>query len=194
LYFPKISGAPERLASMVLAVILTGSLVVEHIRFRVPALQRVFYSAVGSMLRSGEDRRLTGSTWIFASAFVCTLLFHREPHITFMVVSMFILGDAVAALVGQSVGRIRIGHKSLEGSAACLLLCLLLCAVVYPLVPSLLDVWGGRVPVPIIAAACLTTTLLELVPLRLSRRIELNDNLVVPVVTGLVIRALDRML
>jgi dolichol kinase len=190
LYLPKIPGVSPQLPMIILAVILAGSIALELIRFRVPAVQKVFFAAAGSMLRKEEGHRFTGSTYIFASAFLCTVLFAREPHISFMVLSMFILGDAVAALVGQSIGRTKVGDKSLEGSAACLLLCLVLCVVVYPRVPGLLDAWEGAIPLVIIALASLSTTVLELFPVRISRTIVLNDNLTVPIVTGLLMKLL----
>jgi len=86
--------------------------------------------------------------------------------------------------VGQSVGRTRIGDKTLEGTLGCFTVCLLLCLVVYPLLPWLLHAWGGRMPVTLAVAASLCTSLLELFPLRISRRIEINDNLTVPCSPG----------
>ena len=103
-----------------------------------------------------------------------------------MALSMFIWGDAVAALVGQSIGRTRIGKKSLEGSIGCFVLCLCVCFLLYPHVPLLLDAWAGRIPLPIVLVAAFTTTVFELVPFRMGKSLIVNDNLVVPVITGLV--------
>jgi dolichol kinase len=101
-----------------------------------------------------------------------------------MALSMFILGDAVAAIVGLGMGRISVAGKTLEGSAACFLLCLTLLVGAYPLVPGLLDAWGGRLAFPVVLAAALSTTVLELFPVRLGPRLVINDNLTVPLVTG----------
>ncbi len=184
LYIPRIPGVSESLPMIILGVMLILSIVTEYVRFNVPAVQKIFVSLVGTMLRTEEDKKLTGSTYIFASSFICTLLFAKQPHISFMVLNLFILGDAVAAIAGLSIGRIRIGKKSLEGSLACFILCLFLFFAVYPFVPLLLDEWQGRVPVPLIFITALCITVFELIPIRLSKNLILNDNLTVPIIAG----------
>ena len=186
LYLPEIPGAPEKLPMLIIGVLLALSIAVELIRFRMPAVQKLFYSVAGTMLRKEEDKKLTGSTYIFASSFLCAIIFDGQPHISCMVLNLFILGDAAAAIVGISIGRIKIGKKSLEGFLACFILCLILFLVVYPHVPLLLDQWKGRVPLPLMIIASLCIAVLELFPLKITRNITLNDNLYVPVVTGLV--------
>jgi len=190
LYIPLIPGAPERLPMILLGVLLVLSIVVEYVRFYVPAVQKLFYSFAGSMLRTEEKKKLTGSTYIFASSFLCTLLFAKQPFISFMVLNVFILGDAVAAIVGLSIGRIKIGKKSLEGSIGCFILCLLLFFFIYPYVPLLLDEWHGQIPFALVIIASLCITVFELFPIKLSQNLILNDNLTVPIITGLVMRYL----
>ncbi len=190
LYIPLIPGAPERLPMIILGVLLALSLVVEYVRFYVPAVQKLFYSLAGSMLRTEENKKFTGSTYIFASSFLCTLLFAEQSFISFMVLNVFILGDAVAAIVGLSIGRIKIGKKSLEGSIGCFVLCLLLFFFVYPYVPLLLDEWHGKIPFALVIIASLCITIFELFPIKLSQNLVLNDNLTVPIITGLVMKYL----
>jgi dolichol kinase len=103
-----------------------------------------------------------------------------------MVISTFVWGDAVAALVGQSIGRTKMGSKSLEGSLACLVLCLIFYSAVFPHVPLLLDKWSGTIPMAITIVASLCVTVLELVPMRITKSLTINDNLIVPVITGMV--------
>jgi dolichol kinase len=116
-YFPQIPGVPPRLAQYLLLFLLLGSLAVEQARLRFPSVQRIVHGCLGHMMRPEERYRMAGSTWIFASGFLCSLIFPDD--ITFMVMSIFIVGDGAAAIVGLSIGRTRIGRKSLEGSAAC---------------------------------------------------------------------------
>lgn len=185
-YIPKIPGVADYIPMLILGILLILSIIVEVIRFNVPAIQKRFYSLVGSMLRTEENRKLTGSTWIFASSFICTIIFYQHPHISFMVLNLFILGDAVAAIVGLGMGRVKIGKKSLEGSLACFILCLILFFAVYPHVPLLLDQWNGRIPIPLICISSLCITLFELMPWRVTKNLVINDNLAVPVVTGII--------
>lgn len=185
-YLPLLPGVGRWVPAAILAVLAAGSLGLEFARLRYPAVQKYFYAFAGKALREQERASLTGSTWIFLSAFLCAVIFLGREHIAFMALSMFILGDAVAALVGISIGRVRIGKKSLEGSLACFFLCLVLMLLVFPHVPLLLEAWGGTMPMGIAIAAALSTTFFELFPLRLTPRIVLNDNLSVPVITGIV--------
>lgn len=192
-YIPKIPGIPswgEWLPMILLGAILAGLAGLEWARLRVPAVQKIFYTFFGATLRSEESKTATGATWIFAASFLCTLIFMKQPHISFMVICMFILGDAVAALVGISIGRIKIGKKSLEGSLACLALSLLLLLVVFPLVPGLLDAWNGRIPLGLALIAAFSNTIFELFPLKLTKTFTLNDNLTVPLITGVLMKFL----
>ena len=195
-FFPQFSGA-KFIAPVILAVVLTGSIIIEFLRFRVPAVQKIFYLFVGSMLREEESKKTTGSTFVIGAALMCSLLFWHHLHIAFMVLFIFILGDAVAALVGISMGRIKIGKKSLEGSTACFLMCMLLFFAVFPFVPGLFDTWGGGISLKMALIAImvsLSTTVFELVPLKISSKIIINDNLAVPVISGFLMLGLERML
>jgi dolichol kinase len=191
-YFPKWS-LPSYLPLAILSFVLVGSMIIESLRFKNPAIQKLFFQFFGSMLREEESSKTTGSTYVIGAAVLCCILFWKTPHISFMVLSMFILGDAVAAIVGLSIGRIKIGKKSLEGSMACFLLCMILFYAVFPLLPGILQPWGGKVPMIIAIVTSLSVTIFELIPLRITPKIVINDNLAVPVISGLVMLALSKM-
>jgi dolichol kinase len=112
------------------------------------------------------------------------VLFFKQPQIAFMVLFMFILGDAIAAIVGMSIGRIKIGKKSLEGSLACFTLCMILLYGAFPFFPGILDQWGGKIPLLVAIGTSLAITVFELIPLRVTRNLIINDNLAVPVIAG----------
>lgn len=187
-YLPKLPWAFDLLPATILSLMLIGSMLLERLRFKYPAIQKIYFRLFSSMLREEEKKKTTGSTYIIGGAFACSLLFYNAPHISFMSLSMFILGDALAAIVGQSIGRVKIGKKTLEGSLACFSLCLIMFFFFFPYVPLLLDAWGGRIPLPLIFIASLSVTLFELVPLKITKNISINDNLSVPVITGLVMQ------
>ena len=178
----------------ILAFLVVGSVVVETLRFRMPAVQKVFYFCFGHLLRQEESAKVTGSTYVIGAALICSLLFVAFPHISLMVLTLFILGDAIAAIVGLSVGRIKIGKKSLEGSAACFALCMILFYALFPHLPWVLDTWGGRVSLPIAIAASLSITIFELIPLKITKKLVINDNLAVPVITGGIMLLMEKML
>lgn len=180
---------PYRQPWLVPFVLLSFSLaifvVVEYVRLRGGPISEWFNRMFGSMLREEESRKVTGATYINASAVICTFVFQDVPEIAAISLSLFIWGDAVAALVGLSIGRIRIGKKSLEGSIGCFLICFAMFYLLFPPAPGLLDPWGGFVPLWMAALVSLCITLFELFPIKLGGRLELNDNLTVPVITGL---------
>jgi len=176
-----------REAPFILGLIFFAMISVELIRFRFPFAQGLFERTFVAMLRKEEFRTLTGATWIILSAFLCALLFSGRPHIPFMALSMFILGDSAAAIVGQSVGRVRIGKKTLEGSLACFGTCLFLCYVVFPFLPGV-DTKILRFGV--IWVSSLVVTLGELIPIRI-KGYRLNDNLSVPLMASFAIFLLE---
>lgn len=189
-YFPRFFGLSSLMVTIILAMLLLAIGTVETLRFRHPKIHDMFQKSFSALLREEEGETLTGSTYFIGAGFLCSVLFPDAPHISFMSLSAFLLGDAVAALVGQSVGKTKIGTKSLEGSLACFLVCVTLFSAVFPHLPYLLDRWGGSVPLLLIFITSLAITLFELIPLRITRHFTLNDNLYVPVIAGLAMRYL----
>jgi diacylglycerol kinase (CTP) len=184
---------PWALPPLILAIFMIIFIITETLRFRVPAVQDVFHKYFGSMLRHSEKEKATGATYIVASSMVCSLIFKDYPHVSLMAISSFIWGDAVAALVGQSIGKTRIQNKSLEGSIGCLILCLVFFFVVFPFLPSMLDAWHGKIPVGLSIIASLCITVMELFPIKIGK-FEINDNFSVPVITGIVMIVLYPLL
>jgi|WetSurMetagenome_2_1015567.scaffolds.fasta_scaffold01355_9 diacylglycerol kinase (CTP) len=176
---------PWTLPPLILAFFLVFFVVMETLRFRVPVVQELFHDVFGSMLRHSEKEKATGATYILAASMFCSLIFKNYPHVSLMALSTFIWGDAAAALVGQSIGKTKIGDKSLEGSAACLALCLVFFLAVFPRLPGVLDAWNGRIPLALTIIASLGITLMELFPIKIGK-IEINDNFSVPIITGAV--------
>jgi dolichol kinase len=185
---------PPLLVPIVLFALFSASLAVELCRFRQPVVQKLMLSAFGSMMRKEEQCcKITGSTWVIGAAFLCCILFWSHPYVSFIALTLFIIGDAVAALVGIRFGRIKIGRKSLEGSLACFTICMVLFMAAFPAVPGLLDRWGGRAPTLLIVAVSLVITLFELIPLRVSKGLVINDNIAVPVLAGYTILILAKL-
>ncbi len=189
-YIPRIADTERYIPVIILFFLALISGGLEAARFRLPRLQKLFLKFGGSMLRKSEDKTLTGATYIFASSFLCSVIFYNRPDISLIVLSMFILGDAAAALTGLSIGRIRIGEKSLEGSTGFFLISMLLLMYVYPYLPEVLDNWNGRIPLTTAVSVSVFTVLLELFPLKFGRYFSLNDNLYVPVASGLLLKVL----
>jgi len=186
-YLPKF-GVSWLVPTIVLAVLFFGSVIIEHLRQKNAFIQDLFYKVAGSMLRKEEKHNITGSTWVIGAATVCSILFQNEAAIALMVLTVFILGDAVAALVGMGIGRIKIGKKSLEGSLACFLLCMIFFIAIFPVIPGLLAPYGGKIPLLVAFLTSLAVTIFELFPLRITSNLVINDNLAVPIIAGVLLR------
>ena len=149
------------------------SLAIEVFRLNHPRTRHVFRHFFGELLRNHEDVSLLGSTYLLIA---CLLTIHLFPKpVAVLALCFLILGDTVAAIVGKSVGRLRlIGGKTLEGSIACFLVCFGL-TLLMPGVPPTVGLVGA-----------LTATLFELLP------IPLDDNFRIPLSAGFAMELLLR--
>ena len=149
------------------------SLAIEVFRLNHPRTRHVFRHFFGELLRNHEDASLLGSTYLLIA---CLLTIHLFPKPVAVLALLFlILGDTVAAIVGKSMGRVRlIGGKTLEGSVACFLVCFGL-TLLMPGVPPLVGLVGA-----------LTATVFELLP------IPLDDNFRIPLSAGFAMELLLR--
>ena len=124
------------------------SLAIEAARFRNSAFAKWYFDTFGSMLREEEKNKLTGATYVAAATFFCawlSVIDEKMAASACMGLILFILGDAAAALVGKSIGSIRIGEKTLEGAVGCFLICLGLAFFAIPQLPGFVNKWGGTV-------------------------------------------------
>ena len=121
-------------------------------------------------------------------AFLCawiSILSESFAASSCLALTLFILGDAVAALVGKLIGRIYVGKKTLEGAVACFLSCLLLGYFVFPLLPEFLKKMGGEISFLQAVIIAFSIAILEMFPIKIGR-LRLNDNLYVPVLVTLI--------
>ena len=159
----------------VLMGILTGfALAVELVKWYSPDFGEFFFRIFKPLLRTHERKgAMTGATYYLISAFLCILLFDK----TFAIVCIFfmILGDMAAALVGKKWGRTKLlGRKSLEGSAACFIVCTVIALVKLN---------------PVIAiVGALVATIVELIPF------PIDDNLTVPLISGAVMQVMHLLM
>ncbi|KAL0487161.1 CTP-dependent diacylglycerol kinase [Acrasis kona] len=145
-------------------------LLVDILRLTVPAFNNLFIKSMGGLMRKKEQERINGSTYYMIGCAATMALFN--PTIAIVSLLFLDLGDLMAALVGLSFGRIKIyGGKSLEGCIACFLTC---CVV------GLIGFSNVRLSEYITVAGALAATLTELF------FDQINDNLTIPLVSGLV--------
>ena len=110
-----------------LRLVLAAALLIELLRFRNQAFLNRFMKWFGSMMRDSELRQLTGATYVLAGSGICSLISLKRRVsccCLFLGLTLFILGDAAAALAGKAFGRMKIGGKTVEGALGCFLLCM----------------------------------------------------------------------
>ncbi|HSG98839.1 MAG TPA: SEC59/DGK1/VTE5 family protein [candidate division Zixibacteria bacterium] len=166
--------AGTHIAIPIIALAFLVSLLVDCARLRGWTIQRLWRRWVDPIVRPREIRAFTGATFILLSAWLCPLFLDLRAAAAGM--TIIILGDTAAALVGRRWGRHRYsGNRSFEGSLAFL-------------GAALIAVWAvPGIPVVIGVIAAVTATVVE----GLSTRID--DNLSVPVISGLLIHLLTRI-
>ena len=193
-YLPLLTGLPAWVPPVILGILLLISLSIEVLRQNFPGFQKKYKRLFGKMLREAENKQVTGATYIIAGSFVCAVIFIHAPHISFITLTLFILGDAVASLAGMRFGRFKVLNKTIEGSLACFSLCLILSTILFPRLPSLSTHFSDNHSVILMVIMSLAITLLELFPIKIAGKLPLNDNLYVPPVAGLLLIALQEFI
>jgi dolichol kinase len=161
----------RRPALAVLASLSALALTTEFARTRSAAVQRTVDGLVGWMMRAEEKPplgqiRLSGATWVLISALVLLVFF--PARLASLALTVFMVGDAAAALVGRRFGKHRWGNgqKTIEGTVG-----FVVAGSVVGLFFTEPAIWFGP-------AAALMAGAFELLPG------PLNDNLQAPFLTA----------
>jgi len=153
------------------------NLIIEYANFRrYRWARRSFGCLFVRMLRSKETLRNTfrpsGSVYVLAAAFLCTLLFGKASAA--LGLSIMLISDTAAALVGKKWGRHKIyQQKSLEGTGAFFFSALAVCLVFHTVFPINVN----------LIFALLAATAAEL----FEDKLRIDDNFSIPFVVGLVL-------
>jgi dolichol kinase len=134
----------------------------------IPAWNRFVFSRFGSFIRRSEEQRLTGTPPYVLGIGLSLFLYPTE--IATYAICFLAIGDVSATTIGERYGKTRIGNKSLEGTAAFIVVALG--------VGSILSFIGVNLPPLVMILGALIAAGVELLPL------PLNDNLVIPIVSG----------
>ena len=115
------AAGPRSVALVVLGALALIAIGIEVARALSTPIASRFDALFLPLLRSHEQRQVTGATWLLVSMFAAVLLLPRD--IAIVATWAAAVGDAAAALIGMRFGRHRSARdgKSIEGSIACLL-------------------------------------------------------------------------
>jgi len=157
------------------AVLLLASLAVEVARRRRQWVNRLLWRLVPSAFRSGEGRRILGSTWFAVGALVTLALFGLDTGGTALL--FMVWGDPAAEFAGRRWGQPG-RRKTLAGSLGCLLACLLAACAGASL--------GGLSPLVALAGAVAATLAERWSP-------PPDDNVWLPILAGLAMWIAQRL-
>ena len=148
------------------------SIVIELLRNKNNHIQKIFERHFNFMLRKNEIKgSFTGATWLLLGNFLTIFIF---PIFVAVPALLYLsIGDAIAALVGKNFRRFTIGRKSLVGSFFGFLCGLIFVSLVNKVLPFYVVMFGSIV-------AMIT----EILP------ITIDDNLTIPLLSGLTIMIL----
>ncbi|MEO0079650.1 MAG: hypothetical protein ABIK44_03120 [candidate division WOR-3 bacterium] len=164
---------PRNIALVVMACATSLFLLVDFARLRLTHFKDIFIVLFGSLLRRREFTSLTGGSYLMLAALAGMLMFGTNRGVFIAAISFLAVGDTVAAIVGLSVGRIRVFRKTLEGTLAGLGADIGIAYLV-----SILP--GLDLPLGIGILGAVSASVVEALPF------EVNDNVVVPLFSGIV--------
>eukprot|EP00768_Dysnectes_brevis_P007171 gnl/Dysnectes_brevis/5957_a8896_414.p1 GENE.gnl/Dysnectes_brevis/5957_a8896_414~~gnl/Dysnectes_brevis/5957_a8896_414.p1 ORF type:complete len:277 (+),score=41.97 gnl/Dysnectes_brevis/5957_a8896_414:27-833(+) len=166
---------PKSLFLMIFGSITALTITAEVIRFIIPGFNTFFCSTFSSLMRDGEEHKVTGTPALVSGVFLTAALY--PPLIAVLAMSFLFLGDWAAALVGISKGTVKlVGKKTLQGFMGCLCVCMMLGT-------GLLGLGGfsGRAAVLVGLGGAFTAAFGELLS---GEIIPIDDNFLVPVLSG----------
>lgn len=160
-----------------LGLIIGLSLVVlllDFLRLSSPKMHLYSERLFKPFLRNYESTRFLGATYLLLGCLATTAIFPKD--IAVLAISYLAVGDALATVVGESMGKHKLFKKSIEGSLACLFGC---CSIGLGWFFS-----GIGTPLVLMLFGAMAATVAELLPL------PIDDNVSLPVLSGLIMFAI----
>lgn len=181
LWMPMFIFFADRIISVTLfAVLLLLNVAIEYAAFqKIPLFGNLFRKLFIKTLRGKEISRTkfvaSGSIYVLLSALIVSICF--SPKAAAAAMSVMLVADSCAALVGKFFGSIRFANnKSLEGTFAFFVSSLCVLVLLYQNVsPGLL------------VATALVATLTEF----FEKNLGIDDNLAIPLVSGFLLNLLS---
>ena len=163
------------------SALFIGNAIIEYGNYKkYPWARKTFGNIFFRILRNKETThgrfQISGSLYVILAAIGCTLMFSKSVAVISL--SVMLVSDTAAAIIGKLYGQRKIyKHKTLEGSLAFFLSALLinmLCEPIYHFS------YAG-----VIASAAATFTEI------FEDKVDIDDNLSIPVVVGVILSILN---
>ena len=160
------------------SVLFIMVLALDVTRLAIPAVNTFLFTRFSSFIRKNEAHKLTG-TAPYVLGIGLSLYAFSLPVAT-AAICFLAFGDVAATTIGERYGRTKIGGKSLEGTIAFVIAALA--------VGGALVLMGSGTNPWVMVLGALVAAGVELLPL------PINDNLVIPIVSGGVMELALRLL
>lgn len=132
---------------------------------------KIYNKYLGDVLRYSErdfqKKKFTGGTYLSIGIFITILFFQK--NIAISAITIMIISDSLSAIVGKSIGRIKLFKKTLEGSVVFFITGLLLILFVLPRISNSIEELYSAI------IAMVICTILEIIPF------NVDDNVLIPV-------------
>lgn len=165
------------IASAIFLLLMVGELVLEYGNYKKWKWARLLFKLPFLLVMRSNERQhqhftITGGVYVLASSLICALLF--TPTIAAISITVMLISDTLAALVGKAVGQRKIyKNKTLEGTVAFFISSLIIMMLFNPL----------RTFTYASVIACFAAAFMEL----FEQWFELDDNFSVPLIIGIVL-------
>jgi len=160
------------------SVLFIMVLALDVTRLAIPAVNTFLFTRFSSFIRKNEAHKLTG-TAPYVLGIGLSLYAFSLPVAT-AAICFLAFGDVAATTIGERYGRTKIGGKSLEGTIAFVIAALA--------AGGALVLMGSGTNPWVMVLGALVAAGVELLPL------PINDNLVIPIVSGGVMELALRLL
>lgn len=180
LLFPIIMAVfSKKTALYASGTLFLGILFLDALRLEWKGFNLWILKKLPLMFKAQEVKRISASPYYLGGVFFTLLLF--DPATATGGIIFLSVGDLAAVTIGRNFGRIRLFHKTIEGTMAF--------AISTIIVLSLLKVFGilyvGALSYKAIVIGSVLCAILEILPL------EIDDNLTLPIVGAFILKLLS---
>jgi len=151
-------------------------------RQKKPEIKLMLDRYFGDLFRESEATTYSGATYLGIGMLLTAIFFSK--HTAIMAMSILAICDSVASLVGLRYGHIRIGDKTLEGSAGFFVSGLMIvCCLIWLFGFKAIFLWENIIALALTCAAELY-----------SKKLKINDNILIPLIYSIVVSILETAL
>ncbi len=173
---------PRYVSAAVFFILCVGNILVEYGAYKKwPIVTSVYHHLFGKMLREKETKsgfHVSGAPYVLGAAFMVSVLFYKE--VAMFALSVMLLGDTAAALVGRKWGHHKINNKSVEGCGAFFITGFIVLTIFYACFN-----W----PTPLFFGGLVGVGLAMLAELY-EDKLHIDDNFSIPLICGICLSAM----